>query len=877
MFSSRREPNPPSSTGPSVKYWRSRSSSRLSMSSTEWEQSWREAGAHQSPPTSSTRSPLASTFHAHDDISASQRQKQRGIIPVNIDINKIPPEGSGQLIVEPSPSPGSQIKASPSSLKFAPASPSTRSMPSSPGPPQDDLQSTLQPKVMQTPPKASLWEQVVLKLSIEEQELCKKSLEPLLQVPATGGPPEKYTSEILTKLMAAAHLKRQECVDKRWKVVIRGREIMLRAVIEKMVDFAQRFRDVGTIAVSYSSVCAALPWAAFVVLLQFAVADKELLGHILSGLETTARLLADGVFYETLYLTEGKGFASSQSLARLEGSLTDIYCSILSYLLKIISITEKSTICIDLSASISVGTQANKCQSYVVKSLKAQWYHDELLSSHAIVLKKELILKDQVGHVEIEVKKCTNEEFIQRFTGTLTYYETPDLDRNALADQEALQNELSKIVTQQLSHYDQKVDQLVEQLEDQERNNILAWLSAVEYPNHHSSAEEGRVPGTGQWLLKHETFLEWVGANGSSCLWLKGNAGAGKTMLASLIVQTLMDRLNTAPTNSEALAYFYCNRDDPQRAKPEIVMSTLVQQLASLRPGEQLQKVVVDEYKFSKRATGRPISLTLSNSNNLARALCNIYPQTWIVVDALDECDTRQTLIRGLLNLARDCTSLVKIFFTSRLDSDIAATLDSDNIFVRSIALHSEASESSGDMRNIVEAKVKEAFEESGLLKGKIDKDQIQNICVTNRRSYQSPKHILAALKEFPADLTQIYDFMLRQLLTSPEIGANPLGIAAFQWVMTAPRPLTADELLGAVAMDDDSINLDTILEVCNNLLVYDEKQKLIRLYHLSVREYLEQHWPKLFDEDKVRSTIVEKPLSLLKLSDGIRGNNVSN
>ena len=60
-------------------------------------------------------------------------------------------------------------------------------------------------------------------------------------------------------------------------------------------------------------------------------------------------------------------------------------------------------------------------------------------------------------------------------------------------------------------------------VEDQERQDILAWLSTVAYSNNHESAAEGRVLGTGQWLLKHKTFVEWMGASGSSCIWLKGN------------------------------------------------------------------------------------------------------------------------------------------------------------------------------------------------------------------------------------------------------------------------------------------------------------------------------------------------------------------
>ena len=148
---------------------------------------------------------------------------------------------------------------------------------------QDGPVSTLQPNEVQTLPKACLWEQIVLKLSAEEQELCKEKLAPLLdanrastltpancnlQAPPTCIPSEGPTGVILNKLIAEAHRKRQECEDKRWKILIRGREIIFRSVIDKIVDFAKKFRDIGTIVTSYNPVYSALPWAAFVVLLQ---------------------------------------------------------------------------------------------------------------------------------------------------------------------------------------------------------------------------------------------------------------------------------------------------------------------------------------------------------------------------------------------------------------------------------------------------------------------------------------------------------------------------------------------------------------------------------------------------------------------------------
>ena len=63
----------------------------------------------------------------------------------------------------------------------------------------------------------------------------------------------------------------------------------------------------------------------------------------------------------------------------------------------------------------------------------------------------------------------------------------------------------------------------------QEDRAILKWLN----PGFSISQEDvlsRRHPGTGSWLLEHETFKAWVKHTGS-ILWCPGIPGAGKTVL----------------------------------------------------------------------------------------------------------------------------------------------------------------------------------------------------------------------------------------------------------------------------------------------------------------------------------------------------------
>ena len=63
------------------------------------------------------------------------------------------------------------------------------------------------------------------------------------------------------------------------------------------------------------------------------------------------------------------------------------------------------------------------------------------------------------------------------------------------------------------------------------RLQIMNWLSAIPYMQHHVQVQSDVLPGTGQWLLEDDQFLEWQKSKSSSVLWLHGIPGSGKGRL----------------------------------------------------------------------------------------------------------------------------------------------------------------------------------------------------------------------------------------------------------------------------------------------------------------------------------------------------------
>jgi len=80
--------------------------------------------------------------------------------------------------------------------------------------------------------------------------------------------------------------------------------------------------------------------------------------------------------------------------------------------------------------------------------------------------------------------------------------------------------------------------------------------------------------------------------------------------------------------------------------------------------------------------------------------------------------------------------------------------------------------------------------------------------------------------------------------------GKSRLGMAALMWLSNAERPLSADELCHALAVELGSKDfnagnaplISTLVSYCQGLITVDEETSTVRLIHPTVKEYLSTH-----------------------------------
>lgn len=89
----------------------------------------------------------------------------------------------------------------------------------------------------------------------------------------------------------------------------------------------------------------------------------------------------------------------------------------------------------------------------------------------------------------------------------------------------AAQDELEQLLADlkaPIVRTDVRLTTLWDRSDQSRRIKILRWLSDIPYKDMHDEARKGHVKDTGEWLLKHEKYLEWRRSSASMVLWLHG-------------------------------------------------------------------------------------------------------------------------------------------------------------------------------------------------------------------------------------------------------------------------------------------------------------------------------------------------------------------
>ena len=206
---------------------------------------------------------------------------------------------------------------------------------------------------------------------------------------------------------------------------------------------------------------------------------------------------------------------------------------------------------------------------------------------------------------------------------------------------------------------------------NKERRKVLKWIQPYNPRQNHDKSRRLRSPGTGFWLTESDEFRSWLSC---SCarLWCYGIPGAGKTVLASLVIEEAFGR--SSPNT--AVAFFYCDYKDVTTQDPRNILGSLACQFA-LQDKQSYLKLHASYAKYHP-PNRPPIAFDLGELRNLLLEMAANFNDVMIIVDALDECDAQTKLVTRLLSSLSDSNN-IKTFFFSRDEQEIRENLEEYN------------------------------------------------------------------------------------------------------------------------------------------------------------------------------------------------------
>ncbi|KFY32241.1 hypothetical protein V493_00374, partial [Pseudogymnoascus sp. VKM F-4281 (FW-2241)] len=415
-----------------------------------------------------------------------------------------------------------------------------------------------------------------------------------------------------------------------------------------------------------------------------------------------------------------------------------------------------------------------------------------------------------------------------------------------------------------LTFYHAAASSTLQPMKDTKLVEIRRWLSPPDPSMNYRKAIKLRQSNTGLWLLEGEVYSKWK-RNASSFIWLYGIPGCGKTILSSTVTQDILHYCANDP--GKVVAYFYFDFTDTDKQKPELMVQSLISQLSEqcIKMPSTLEAL----YSFSDKGNRQP---SLDALMNVLQQMLQEFPQSYLILDALDECADRPELLSILEQIAGWQLEEMRVLVTSRRERDIESSLE--DIVNRECVICLQHQVVDKDIQTYVRQRLSD---DKGLKKWQKDAEirhEIETTLMEGSRGMfrwavcqmdtfgkcRTRFALQKALKALPTTLDETYE----RILCTISDEDSEYAMRILQWLAFSSRPLSVEELAEVVAINVDretAFDRNEVLEdpmevldICTSLVSvvmlqvpsFGERNRrmltisrTVTLAHYSVQEYL--------------------------------------
>ena len=344
------------------------------------------------------------------------------------------------------------------------------------------------------------------------------------------------------------------------------------------------------------------------------------------------------------------------------------------------------------------------------------------------------------------------------------------------------------------------------------------------------------------WVLDNAAFQQWHNDTCSQLLWIKGNAGKGKTMLLCGII----DELQKTVGSNASIAYFFCQRTDARINSATAVLRGLLYMLIVPRP--ELIRHVRERYDHAGGSVFKDVNAWVALTEIFVGVLqdLSLGTTTYILVDGLDECSVDRLMLLQFIAKQASAFPGVKWIVSSRPLLDIEQQLEQAG---RNLSLELNAESVATAVEIYTKQRVDQLAQEKGYseeLRSDVfetmrlkAEDTFLWVALACQSLRETPRwRVRETIKEIPPELNNLYRHMLDQIKDSGDADIC-LQILATSTVLY--RPVTVSELVTLMefpkAFEGDLKSVREIIGLCGSFLFLQDDK--VRFVHQSANDFL--------------------------------------
>lgn len=391
--------------------------------------------------------------------------------------------------------------------------------------------------------------------------------------------------------------------------------------------------------------------------------------------------------------------------------------------------------------------------------------------------------------------------------------------------------------------------------EDTTKNECLSALLSThpgvpDPQDHMRDIEQGKgglLKDSYEWIIHHPSSRQFQTDDQKRLLWIRGEPGHGKTMLLMGIIKELE---HSSP--EAGLAYFFCQGPNAHMNSATAVLRGLIYRLIISRPS--LITHLRERYDrhnglFQDRSSFFALSDVagrMLRDPELGRA--------FIVIDALDECETSQDQLLNFIAQNISVSASVKWIVSSRNLSNIIDQLSQTS---PKIQIHLDLAENPDEVVQAVNAYIDDRIAKLSVLRASHElKNQVRDVMrdkaantflwvaiVAKELEKVKKWNVLKVLDSVPSGLEGLYDRMMKNIenleMDDPELCYRVLATATLAY-----RPLHLAEMGVLAGLPDeissDPDNIKEIVNMCGSF--FRIQNDSVQLIHQSAKDYLHKH-----------------------------------